>query len=87
MAYKVPDSFVPDIAQEAIVEGIAGAIVLYGSPAAIVRNDLVVNGAMRDGDSDNQRHEDRVDNVEWRDHFPNIGRMTAEPLAMSASAS
>jgi hypothetical protein len=50
MAYKVPDSFVPDIAQEAIVEGIAGAIVLYGSPAAIVRNDLVVNGAMRDGD-------------------------------------
>lgn len=50
MALKVPDSFVPDVAQEAIVEGIAGAIVLYNSPAVILRNDLVVNGAMRDGD-------------------------------------
>ena len=50
MSYKVPDSFVPDIAQEAIAEGIAGAIVLYGSPAVILRNDLVTNGAMRDGD-------------------------------------
>lgn len=50
MALQVPDSFVPDIAQEAIVEGIAGAIVLYNSPAVILRNDLVVNGTMTDGD-------------------------------------
>lgn len=50
MALKVPDGFVDEIAQEAIVEGIAGAVVLYGSSAAIVRNDLVVNDAFRDGD-------------------------------------
>ena len=30
MTLKVPDSFVPDIAQEAITEGIAGAIVAIG---------------------------------------------------------
>ncbi len=50
MTLKVPDSFVPDIAQEAIVEGIAGAIILYNSPAVIVRNDLVTNGAMTEGE-------------------------------------
>lgn len=50
MALKVPDSFVPDIAQEAIVEGIAGAVVLYNSPAVIVRNDIIVNGAMMEGE-------------------------------------
>ena len=50
MALKVPDSFVPDIAQEAIVEGIAGAIILYNSPAVIVRNDIITNGAMMEGE-------------------------------------
>ena len=50
MSIKVPDGFVDEIAQEAIVEGIAGAIVLYGSPAVIVRNDLVVNDQFREGD-------------------------------------
>ena len=50
MTLKVPDSFVPDIAQEAITEGIAGAIVLYNSPAVILRNDLPRNMQMVDGD-------------------------------------
>ena len=50
MSIKVPDGFVDEIAQEAIIEGIAGAIVLYGSPAVIVRNDLVVNDQFREGD-------------------------------------
>lgn len=47
---QVPDSFVPDIAQEAIIQGIKGAVVLYGSPAVIVRNDLVVDSKMVVGD-------------------------------------
>lgn len=50
MALKVPDSFVPDIAQEAVVEGIRGAVVLYNSPAVIVRDDIIVNGAMMEGE-------------------------------------
>lgn len=50
MTLKVPDSFVPDIAQEAITEGIAGAIVLYNSPAVILRNDLPRTMQMVDGD-------------------------------------
>lgn len=49
MSMTSTDIFVPQVAQDAIIEGLAGMKVLYGSPAVIVQSDLESAGALKVG--------------------------------------
>lgn len=46
---KSSDLFVPEVATDAIIEGLAGMKVLYGSPAVVVQSDLETNGELKVG--------------------------------------
>ena len=43
------DAFVPEVAVDSVVEGIAGATVLYGSPAVVVASNLGEVGGLKLG--------------------------------------
>lgn len=49
MTMSSNDIFVPEVATDAIVEGLAGAKVLHGSEAVIVQSDLESAGALKVG--------------------------------------
>lgn len=49
MSMTSSDIFVPEVAQDAIIEGLSGMKVLYGSPAVVVQSDLESAGALKVG--------------------------------------